>query len=445
MANNIFSGLVRFVGTKAKYDELVKNKGKLVFARITDAAGDVAPYHIYANDEDFAFNSYAQFRDLLKNVGELSTKLDNLSNSAVQEIQGDSWINATEGTSVTLTHTKPNGLVDGSYGTTGDTTSASEVSFKVPTFTVDEAGHLTAAGEKTITINASKLGLEGAMHFRGAVAELPSIAVGGDYKSGDVIVITGGTNSGKEFVAVVGATEAKWVELGDESRHANKSTIITAGAGLEGGGNLGQDEIEINLNNDSLTKLNLAGNSLQGATAGNDGVEVSVDRNKIVTIKHIGGTLTPVTTPSAVKVSYDKYGHITGSTTLTSSDITYTGNVTGATTVKSAIDSLSDGLANVQKYGVTGTTFIEVTSGTSGTTTTFEVKAKTTALGNAVGMTYVGGTWVGASGNVSDGLVTAADVAKEIADDEKVIAAALNDHEGRIKDIEAALAWSVIG
>ena len=62
-----------------------------------------------------------------------------------------------------------------------------------------------------------------------------------------------------------------------------------------------------------------------------------------------------------------------------------------------------------------------------------------TTLGDAVGLTKNGdGTWVTPEGvtTVAPGLATAADVAAEIVADEKVIAAALNEHEIAIKALE---------
>lgn len=73
-----------------------------------------------------------------------------------------------------------------------------------------------------------------------------------------------------------------------------------------------------------------------------------------------------------------------------------------------------------------------------------KIGVKTTALGDAVGMTKDvdedgNVTWKKADGTVGDapGLATAADVAAEIVADEEVIAAALNDHELRINALQA--------
>ena len=88
-------------------------------------------------------------------------------------------------------------------------------------------------------ISLSDIGLSGAMHFKGVVSgsTLPATT---NYNEGDVIIL-GGT--GKEYVlALNGTNSAKnWNELGDESSHALKSTTITAGTGLTGGGDLSQN------------------------------------------------------------------------------------------------------------------------------------------------------------------------------------------------------------
>ena len=65
-----------------------------------------------------------------------------------------------------------------------------------------------------------------------------------------------------------------------------------------------------------------------------------------------------------------------------------------------------------------------------------EVEIKTSALGS-VGITLENGTWTAGTATSETGLATAADVATEIANDELVIAAALNDHETRLQTAEA--------
>ena len=65
-----------------------------------------------------------------------------------------------------------------------------------------------------------------------------------------------------------------------------------------------------------------------------------------------------------------------------------------------------------------------------------EVEIKTSALGS-VGITLENGKWKPGTATSDTGLATAADVATEIANDELVIAAALNDHETRMQTAEA--------
>ena len=68
--------------------------------------------------------------------------------------------------------------------------------------------------------------------------------------------------------------------------------------------------------------------------------------------------------------------------------------------------------------------------------TNHEVEIKTSALGS-VGITLENGKWKPGTATSDTGLATAADVATEIANDELVIAAALNDHETRMQTAEA--------
>lgn len=65
-----------------------------------------------------------------------------------------------------------------------------------------------------------------------------------------------------------------------------------------------------------------------------------------------------------------------------------------------------------------------------------EVEIKTSALGS-VGITFENNKWTAGTATSETGLATAADVATEIANDELVIAAALNDHEARIQKAES--------
>lgn len=70
----------------------------------------------------------------------------------------------------------------------------------------------------------------------------------------------------------------------------------------------------------------------------------------------------------------------------------------------------------------------------------YTIELNVVSLGDAVGMTYdeATGKWSAPKGSSAvNGLASAADVANELVSDEKVIAAALNDHEGRLDVLEA--------
>ena len=69
----------------------------------------------------------------------------------------------------------------------------------------------------------------------------------------------------------------------------------------------------------------------------------------------------------------------------------------------------------------------------------YTIELNVVSLGDAVGMTYdeATGKWSAPEGSTAvNGLASAADVANELVSDEKVIAAALNDHETRIDTLE---------
>lgn len=104
-----FNGLVRFIGTKADYDKLNKS-GKLVFAQITDATGDIAPYYLYANDREFALNSYEQLTNLENNISDGKLNLETFradestkgtaSNSTIY-VQGGTGFSANTDSNIT--------------------------------------------------------------------------------------------------------------------------------------------------------------------------------------------------------------------------------------------------------------------------------------------------------------------------------------------------------
>lgn len=104
------------------------------------------------------------------------------------------------------------------------------------------------SADKTVTIDASSLGLESAMHFIGALTSAPASA-----KPGDVYL---NTATKKEYVYAEGQG---WVELGDEGSHALKDVKIQATNGLEitVGGTLASDTT-IGIKDGGVTETKLA-------------------------------------------------------------------------------------------------------------------------------------------------------------------------------------------
>lgn len=399
-----FKGLLRFVGTKSAYDSLDKT-GKLVFAQITGATGDTAPYYLYANDKEFALNSYTQFKDLAGKV--------------VYGATGDSYISVSGSTSLIITHNTSSVTATSYNGSV--TSSNNSVTITVPTFTVDGAGHLTAAGTTSATIDASKLGLSGAMHFVGATTSKPTATTG--HVSGDVIVVTGnGVDADKEFVFVgaTGSAPATWVELGDETNYVKKTFQLKTDNSLTGGGVLSGTELTIGLSNATKTSLGKADSAIQGVTAGNTGVVVSVS-GATATVSHATYTKADA---AAVKVGRDEFGHVVTGDALAASDITIS-NVTGlsGTNVKEDFDQVVAKINTIDSkasktYTATGSTsYIVVGSSTVGNTTTFTVGATLATTPSVSGI-------VGATAATATGIAT----------------------DAYVKDyVTTALAWSVIG
>jgi hypothetical protein len=137
-----------------------------------------------------------------------------------------------------------------------------------------------------VTIDASTLGLESAMHFVGALSEAPATA-----KAGDVYL---NTATKKEYVYADGQG---WVELGDEGSHALKSVKVEGTGYLTGGGDLTKDRT-IDIADAVKTKID------NGATAYGWGNHASAGYAKDADLtKVINGT-----TPVAKATNADKLG-----------------------------------------------------------------------------------------------------------------------------------------
>lgn len=97
----------------------------------------------------------------------------------------------------------------------------------------------TTLGSDDTTIPTSKAvadaisGLSGAMHFKGTVSTLPTASTSDSYENGDVILV-----GNKEYVrsGKTSSADGSWIELGDESSYALKTTTVTGTGALGGGG-----------------------------------------------------------------------------------------------------------------------------------------------------------------------------------------------------------------
>lgn len=159
------------------------------------------------------------------------------------------------------------GDIDGTIGVAKITDFATEVAAVKVTeaATADKVAHkftvngveFDGSAEKSVTIDASTLGLESAMHFIGAFAIAPTKAFAGsdrerDLANGDVYL---NTANATEYVY----SDSKWVELGSEGSHALKDVKIQAANGLEitAGGTLASDTT-IGIKNGGVTAEHLS-------------------------------------------------------------------------------------------------------------------------------------------------------------------------------------------
>lgn len=101
------------------------------------------------------------------------------------------------------------------------------------------------------------------------------------------------------------------------------------------------------------------------------------------------------------------------------------------------INKLESDLENIDipeiSVADSSTNYVEITGDDKHT-----ISIKTSSLGD-VGLEKTSTGWQAGSTNSATGLATAADVAAELVADEEVIAAALNEHESRLLDVEDAV------
>lgn len=184
----------------------------------------------------------------------------------------------------------------------------------------DEQGLVTGA-----QVQAAIAGIASSMHFRGVVTSFDDIT---DPAAGDVIII-----GVKEYV--YGGEPANWHELGDESIYALKTVTI------------GTQNLSANINLDTLaTDMGL------GALSKKDSATGTVDGQTITDLKAKGnaaGSIEVGLTQTATDA------------TLTKSDYTPTGTVTGTTTAAGTVSIAKDAENGVQISGSVSAPNVTVT------------------------------------------------------------------------------------
>lgn len=187
----------------------------------------------------------------------------------------------------------------------------------------DEQGLVTGA-----QVQAAIAGISGSMHFRGVVASFGDIT---DPAAGDVIII-----GVKEYV--YGGEPATWHELGDESIYALKTVTI------------GTQNLSANINLDTLaTDMGL------GKLAKKDSATGTVAGQTITGLKAKGNAAGSI----AVELT-----QTATAATLTKSDYTPSGDVTGSVTAAGSVSIAKDAENGTQISGSVSAPTVTVTPAT---------------------------------------------------------------------------------
>lgn len=187
----------------------------------------------------------------------------------------------------------------------------------------DEQGLVTGA-----QVQAAIAGISGSMHFRGVVTSFDNIT---DPAAGDVIII-----GVKEYV--YGGEPATWHELGDESIYALKTVTI------------GTQNLSANINLDTLaTDMGL------GKLAKKDSATGTVAGQTISGLKAKGNAAGSI----AVELT-----QTATAATLTKSDYTPSGDVTGSVTAAGSVSIAKDAENGTQISGSVSAPTVTVTPAT---------------------------------------------------------------------------------
>lgn len=229
----------------------------------------------------------------------------------------------------------------------------------------DEQGLVTGA-----QVQAAIAGISGSMHFRGVVTSFDDIT---DPAAGDVIII-----GVKEYV--YGGEPATWHELGDESIYALKTVTI------------GTQNLSANINLDTLaTDMGL------GKLAKKDSATGTVAGQTISGLKAKGNAAGSI----AVELT-----QTATAATLTKSDYTPSGDVTGSVTAAGSVSIAKDAENGTQISGSVSAPTVTVTPATDTikkvtSVGTLPTKAADTFTANGDD-TFTAGSQAAWSANVDD-------------------------------------------
>ena len=195
----------------------------------------------------------------------------------------------------------------------------------------DVAAGVSAEEQGLVTgaqVQAAIAGISGSMHFRGVVASFDDIT---DPAAGDVIII-----GVKEYV--YGGDPATWHELGDESIYALKTVTI------------GTQNLSANINLDTL-----AADMGLGKLAKKDSATGTVAGQTITGLKAKGNAAGSI----AVELT-----QTATAATLTKSDYTPSGDVTGSVTAAGSVSIAKDAENGTQISGSVSAPTVTVTPAT---------------------------------------------------------------------------------
>lgn len=337
------------------------------------------------------------------NDGVLTVKGDGTYLSVGTSNAGDTFsANAVSAKTITVNHkTRTENTSTGTAQTVNVANSGQSIS--IVTHTFDGAGHET--GKTTTAVNftqvtAASLGLDSAMHFKGAVSSLPTASTSDDYENGDVIIVTG-TN--KEYVrsGKTASAAGSWVELGDEGSYAQKTVTVTGTGALSGGGDLTQNRT-ITHNTSGVTGGSYGQNGNATPAAGGT---ISVPYITVDTYGHVTGASTSTVTLPADSDEKVKSSAITGSSAYPILTASNTSGNTAAANAKHSTNAKidKDGYITAAGFKVSGSTgFLKA----DGSVDTSSYKTVQTAVSDPTASSTTSNTFIDSISQDTNGVIT---------------------------------------